>query len=163
MPSVQDGPRSSLFVPLALKGNVPLFKLAGIGISDQMSLALEYAPSGTCVAWGIPFEIGDVVAITRQVVSIELSPTKMQWLVFMHTSDLRPAEHGSAGFISPMRGEGQLAEHVADYVMLYANGTEERVPIRRRHQIGTFQRRWGENCFEAVVHHKPHPRRTPHE
>ena len=163
MSSVQDGPRSSLFVPLTLKGNVPLFKLAGIGISDQMSLALEYAPSGTCVAWGIPFEIGDVVAITRQVVSIELSPTTMQWLVFMHTSDLRPAEHGSGGFISPMRGEGQLAEHVADYVMLYANGTEERVPIRRRHQIGTFQRRWGENCFEAVVHHKPYPRRTPHE
>ncbi len=163
MSTNQDGPRSSLFVPLTLKGNVPLSKLADVGISDKMSLALEHTPSGACVAWGIPFEIGDVVAITCQVVSIELSPTTMQWLVFMHTSDMRPVEHGPGGFISPMSGEGQLAEHAADYVMLYADGTEECLTIRRRHQIGTFQRRWGENCFEAVAHHKPHPRRAPHE
>lgn len=62
-----------------------------------------------------------------------------------------------------MRGEGQLAEHAADYVILYDDGTEERVIIRRRHQIGMFQRSWGENCFEAVPHHKPYPRRALHE
>lgn len=163
MSSVQDGPKSSLFVPLALKGNVPLSKLADIGISDEMSAALEHAPNGACVAWGIPFEIGDVVTITNQVVSVELSPTTAQWLVFMHTSDLRPVEPGPSGFISPMRGEGQLAEHAADYVMLYADSTEERVPIRQRHQIGAFQRRWGENCFEAVAHRKPHPVRSAPE
>jgi hypothetical protein len=148
---------------LALKGNVPLSKLADADISEEMSAALEHAPSDVCVAWGIPFEIGDVVAITCQVVSVELSPTTAQWLVFMHTSDLRPVEPGPGGFISPMRGEGQLAEHAADYVMLYADGTEERVPIRRRHQIGAFQRGWGENCFEAVAHHKPYPVCTAHE
>jgi hypothetical protein len=148
---------------LALKGNVPLSKLADLGISDEMSVALEHAPSGACVAWGIPFEIGNVVAISNEPVSVELSPTVTQWLVFMHTFDLRPLEPGPSGFISPMRGQGRLAEHAADYVMLYADGIEERVSIRCRHQIGAFQHRWGENCFESVAHHKPHPVRASHE
>ncbi len=163
MPSTQDGPSSTLFAPLSFEGNVSLSELAGIGISDEMSRALEYAPSGRCVAWGIPFEIGDVVGITNQVASIALGPTLAEWLVFMHTSDLRPSQPGAGGFFSPMRGEGRLAEHAADYVVLYEDGTHERLPIRRRHQLGAFQRRWGENCFEAVVHHKPHARRASHE
>jgi len=163
MSNVQDGPRSSLFLPISLKANVPLSKLADVGISDEMSAALEHAPSGDCVCWGIPFQVEDVAAITDQVVSIEFSPAVAQWLVFMHTSDLRRVDPGRGGFISPMRGEGQLGEHAADYVMLYPDGTEARVAILRRHQLGAFQRRWGENCLEAVAHRKPHPRRTPHE
>jgi len=168
MPNVQDGPSSPLFAPLPFgtlppQGSVALPRLAGAGISDEMSAALEHAPGGDCVAWGIPFEIGDVVALTDQVVSVEFSPTVAQWLVFMHTSDLRPVEPGPGGFILPMRGQGQLAEHAADYVILYADGAEERVTIRRRHQLGAFQRRWGENCFDAVAHCKPHPVRASHE
>jgi len=137
----QDGPSSPLFVPLILKDNTPLARLADIGISPEMSSSLEYMPSGACVGWGIPFEIGDVVAITGQPVTVELNPTTAQWLVFMHTSDLRPTKPEPGRFVSPMRGEGQLAEHAADYVMLYADGTEERVPIRRRHQIGALLNR----------------------
>lgn len=163
MPISRDGPSSSLFVPLTLRGNTPPAKLAEIGISEEMSLAMKQMPSGACVGWGIPFEIGDVVAITNQAVSIELSPTTAQWLVFMHTSDLRPVKPTPGRFISPMRGEGQLAEHAADYVILYSDGTEKCVPIQRRHQIGTVQRRWGENIFEAVTHRKPYPRRGAHE
>ena len=56
MPSVQDGPRSPLFAPLSLQGNVALSNLADVGLSDEMTAALEHAPSGDCVAWGIPFE-----------------------------------------------------------------------------------------------------------
>jgi hypothetical protein len=163
VPNIQDGPSTPLFAPLPLKGNVTLSDLADVGISEEMAGALEHAPSGKCVAWGIPFEISDIVAISEQVVSVELSPTLAQWLVFMHTSDLCPMETGPDGFISPMRGEGQLAQHAADYVILYADGTEERASIRRRHQLGTFQRRWGENCFEAVAHRKPNPVPAAHQ
>jgi hypothetical protein len=148
---------------LLLKGNVAFSQLARVGMSEEMSAALEHAPSGDCVAWGIPFEIGDVVVVKDDDVSVELNPTQAQWLVFMHTSDLRPLAPGPGGFVSPMRGRGQLAEHAADYAMLYADGTEERASIRRRHQLGVFQRGWGENCFEAVVHHKPRPIRAAHE
>jgi hypothetical protein len=62
-----------------------------------------------------------------------------------------------------MRGQGQLGEVAANYVICYADGTEISVPVRRRFQIGAFQRRWGENCFEAVAHHKPRPVRASHE
>ena len=157
MPNVQDGPVSTFFTPLPFHGNVTLVELADSGISTEMEAAREHAPAGLCTGWGIPFEIRDLVLLTEQAISIDLSSTTAPWLIFMHTSDLRPNEAGSGGFISPMRGEGQLGEHAADYVILYADGTEERVKIRRRFQLGTFQRRWGENCFEAVAHHKPHP------
>jgi hypothetical protein len=134
-----------------------------MGVSEEMAAACEHAPVGNCTAWGIPFEVGDAVALTDESVSVELPPTVAPWLVFMHTSDLRQVEPNFAGFFSPMRGEGQLGEHAANYVILYADGSEESVPVRRRYQMGTFQRRWGENCLESVAHHKPHPLRASHE
>jgi hypothetical protein len=144
MPSIQDGPASSLFVPLPLKGNVALARLAEMGVSGDMAAALDHAPSGDCVAWGIPFQVGDVVLVAGESVAVDWTPRLAQWLVFMHTSDVRPVEPGPGGFFSPMRGEGQLAEHAADYVICYADGSQERVAIRRRHELGAFRRRWGE-------------------
>lgn len=88
MPSIKDGPSTSLFVPLLLRGNVALSKLTSVGISDEMSAALEHAPSGDCVCWGIAFQVEDVVATTDQVVSIELSPTVAMAALYAH---LRPA------------------------------------------------------------------------
>jgi hypothetical protein len=137
--------------------------LRDFGVSDEMAQATEHALNGQCVGWGIRFEIGDVVAIRDHPVTIEFAPLVAHWLVFMHTSDVRHVKPAPVGFFSPMRGEGQLAEHASDYVLLYEDGAEKRVAIRRRYQIGAFQRRWGENCFEAVAHHKPHPVRPPHE
>lgn len=163
MSGIQDGPGSPLFAPIPLQGNVALSRLAGDGLPAEMSAAVTHAPRGRCVAWGLPFEIDQVVLLTDRPIAVEISPTEAQWLVFMHTADAPPLEPGRGGFISPMRGEGRLAEHAADYVIRYADGAETRLPIRRRHQLGAFRRRWGENCFEAVAHHKPHPRRAAHE
>jgi len=161
MSTVKDGPSSRLFRPLPLEGGLPLSELTGL--SDEMSTARQHAPSGECVSWGIPFTIEQVVPVQQRAVTITFGPATARWLVFLHTSDVRKVEPGSSGFWSPMRGEGQLAEHAADYVMLYQDGTEERAAIRRRHQIGMFHRRWGENCFEAVAHGKPRPVRASHE
>jgi hypothetical protein len=163
MHNMKDGPGSSYFLPVRFKGNATLSALRDFGVSDEMSQATEHAPTGQCVGWGIPFEIGDVVAIRDYPITIELAPLVAHWLVFMHTSDVGHVKPGPFGFFSPMRGEGQLAEHASDYVLLYEDGDEKRMAIRRRYQIGSFQRRWGENCFEAVAHHKPHPVRPPHE
>ena len=82
-------------------------------------------------------------------------PLNAGWLVFMHTSDgvqmddmkMTVADAGRGGF----RGEGRLNEHAANYVVIYEDGSEERAPVRRRHQVGMYQRHWGENCFEAVA------------
>jgi hypothetical protein len=163
MPAIHDGPVSPHFTPVILKGNVPVSDLVNAGLPEIMAAALEHVPSGACTAWGIPFEIGDVVVIQDQPVSVDITPTSARWFVFMHTSEVRPVEKNKDGFISPMRGAGQLGEHAADYVLCYADGSEARAAIRRRFQIGAYARRWGENCFEAVAQHRPFAMRGAQE
>ena len=174
MPAILDGPSSPHFMPLLLKGNANLCSMVGdgtramsLGMTGEMSAALTHAPSGACVSWGIPFDVGDAVILSDRPVSLEISPIRAHWLVFLHTSDLRPLQPGPGGFITATRGMGQLAEHAADYVVCYADGSEARSVILRRHQLGIYQKNFmfwfGENCFEAVAHHKPFPLRGAQE
>jgi hypothetical protein len=163
MKPVNDGPVSPHFEPLPIRGNISLEALEGTGVSDTMIRVADYAVTGTCTSWGIPFDVGDPVLVTDTAVTIELPPTQAPWLAIMHTSDVRPMEPNKDGFIPSTRGPGALNEHAATYVLLYADGTEASVEIRRRHQIGPVNRRWGENCFQAVAHHKPQPVRASHE
>ena len=163
MPTTKDGPISPAFKPLSFQGAVSFSQLAAAGLSPELTAAIEHAPVGDTVAWGIPFQIGNAVLIKEQPVTVDLAPTTAPWLIFLHTSDVRPLNPGPGGIISPMRGAGQLGEHAADYVIVYRDGSEERLAIRRRHQIGMLTRRWGENCFEAVAHHKPQSVRAHHE
>jgi hypothetical protein len=164
--SIHDGPASPRFRPLRLDADadmVGLDDLAPAGISAEMVQALEHAPLGACVSWGIPFEINHAVALNARPVELHCEPVKAPWLIFLHTSDARQAEPGPGGFISPMRGQGSLGELAATYTVIYADGEEVRLPIKRRHHVGLFQRRWGENCFEAVAQHKPYPFRAGDE
>ena len=172
MSAIHDGPSSPHFKPLPFKGNANLSTPAGagtaampFGMTSDMSAALGHAPSGACVSWGITFEIGEVVILSDRPVSIDISPTQARWLVFLHTSDVRPLHPGGGGIISPPRGSAQLAAspHAADYIICYADGSEARAAIRRRRQLGAFRRDWGENCFECVAHHKPYPLHAAHE
>ncbi|MBI5722419.1 MAG: CehA/McbA family metallohydrolase [Planctomycetes bacterium] len=158
MAKVIDGAASALFTPLAFGGKLAIKALAKAGVSEQMAKALKHAPAGGCVSWGIPFRIAKAVLIREKdkPVTVPLKPTKAPYLIFLHTSDARPMETNAGGFTTSHGGPGRLGEHAADYVILYADGTEKRFPIRRRFQIGAFSRGWSENCFEAVAHHKPH-------
>jgi hypothetical protein len=155
MPKIVDGPGSPLFTPIPLKGNTTLKGLEKAKLSKEMAQAIPEAPSGQCVAWGIPFHINRVALLRDKTVTMSVDKVKTPWLVFMHTSDCEEVPYNKDGFISPSSGFGRLAEHVADYIICYADGTEERFAIRRRHQIGMCVRPWGENCFEAVAHKKP--------
>jgi hypothetical protein len=170
MSAIHDGPKSPHFTPLPFAGNASLSALGATaatatpaGMTAEMAAALGHAPSGACTSWGIPFDIGDVAILSDRPVSVAIGSVQARWLVFLHTSDLRPLSPGPGGIISPLRGSGQLAEHAADYVICYAGGAEVRVAIRRRRQLGPFDREWGENCFEAVAHHKPYPSHTAGE
>jgi hypothetical protein len=169
MSAIQDGPRSSHFHTLTFQGNADLTRLAlqpdsePFGISGEMAAALKHAPGGACVCWGVPFEISEVLILANHPVSVEVSPVQARWLVFLHTLDVCPAIKEPGGLISPAPRSGRLGARAADYVICYADGSEARAAIRRRHQIGTFTRFWGENCFEAVAHHKPYPLRGAQE
>ena len=161
--NIQDGPATTRFRPIPLAGGVALADLPAAGLSEPMAAALAHMPQGECIAWGLPFTVARPIVLADQPIVLPVEPFRAGWLVFMHTSDIRPVEPGPGGFVSPMRGQGQLGELAAEYVIVYADGTEATLPIRRRHQIGMFTRRWGENCFEAVPHRKPQPIRPPHE
>ena len=131
MRDFQDGPASPHFSALALQGDDLFSTLATAPISAEMREAAVDAPSGNCVAWGIPFAASAYAVLSDRPVHFDLPPTSARWLVFMHTSDQRPLEQDDAGFIRPMRGEGQLNEPAADYVMCYAGGnrrTPDRTP-----------------------------------
>ena len=163
MPSRHDGPASPQFESIPFDGNISFKALARADLSETLRSCAVRAPSGSCTGWGIPFEIRKPLVATDEPVSVALPPTKAQWLVFLHTSDVAPLEANDLGIVRSSPGEGRLGEHLADYVVVYADGTEVRESIRRRHQIGMLQRRWGEQCFQAVAMRKPHPLAAVHE
>ena len=45
---------------------------SNFGVSDAMLKASEHAPQGDCVAWGIPFKIGDLILPLDDVVVVDL-------------------------------------------------------------------------------------------
>jgi hypothetical protein len=151
------------FSPVALRGNVAFDDLAKAGLSETLIKAIPKAPRGSCVSWGIPFKVDRPILLTDNPVTEQTPKLKAEWIVFQHTTDVKPIEQDNRGFIRPMRGRGRLGEHIADYVIVYADGVEVRQAIRRRHQIGMIQADWGENCFQAVAHLKPFPLRPVHE
>ncbi|MBN1670461.1 MAG: CehA/McbA family metallohydrolase [Kiritimatiellae bacterium] len=163
MASSQDGPSSRLFAPVRFGGNAAFGELAAAGVSEKMAAVGPRAPSGACIGWGIPFRVRRPLVLSGKPVSRRVKPFKARWVVFMHTSDIDPLRPDEAGLISPMPGEGRLAEHLADYVLCFQDGSEARARILRRHQIGMFTRSWGENCFQCVPHRKPKSFAAHHE
>ncbi len=158
---VSDGPASPLWSPVALAGNASLSGLSRFGVSsDFADGASRYAPRGKCVSWGIPFNIGKAVVVKDFPVTVALKSLKAPWLVFLHISEARSVTGPDGAYITPVRGEGVLNEHAADYVLVYADGAEERIRIRRRHEVGSYAVRWGEDCVEAVRSGKPYPVRA---
>ncbi len=161
--TLEDGPRAEGFSPLPIAGNTDFGALADSGLSDEMGKAVAEAPRGQLVCWGLPFEVGRPVLLRSEVVTETIEPVKTEWLVFLHTTDGEEQARDGHGLITSRRGQGFLGETVADYVIVYADGTEARERIRRRHHVGMFQRHWGENCFQAVPHAKPHALQPVHE
>jgi hypothetical protein len=158
-----DGPKSPHFTPLPFTGNIAFDRLDASLVSARMVKVASHAARGDCTGWGIPFSVNVPAVLVKDPIHIQFTPFTARQLVFMHTSDVRPDPYNPHGFISPTRGHGQLGELAAHYTVIYADGSQERIPIRRRHQLGPFERNWGENCFEAVALHKPHPVHASHE
>ena len=158
MEGLHDGPASSLFSPVGLDASINFDDLESWpGITSQFAAASKEAIRGSCTAWGIPFKIEKVIVLDQKPVEIAIKPLQTRWLVFLHTSDQYPLERNPGGLVKTFRGEGRLNELAAAYIIQYSDGSEARSEIRRRHQIGAFNPHWGENCFQAVAQHKPHP------
>ncbi len=154
MPASIDGPVSPLFTPLPIKGNVAFTELKTLDLSNRTKNAVEFALSGSCVGWGIPFEVGDPVWIKNQPVTVSLDKVKAPWLVVMHTADVPLPEKNASGFVPSFRGWGRMGDRIADYVFVYADGSEVRIAVKTDHQIGGVA---PIPCTESVIHRKPIP------
>ena len=154
---LEDGPRAGGFSPVPIAGNTDFDALADSDLSEEMSQAVAEAPRGHLVCWGLPFEVHRPVLLRSEAVTETIEPIKTEWLVFLHTTDGSEQARDEHGLITSRRGQGFLGETVADYVIVYADGTEARERIRRRHHVGMFQRHWGENCFQSVPTRSPTP------
>jgi len=154
-----DGPASPLFKPISIGGNRSPESFKEGELSPEMMAAMEAAPAGPGVAWGIPFNIGsEMIYLKNETVQADTEPFTGKWLVFLHTSDHKPLNRDKSGFFEkPFTGVGHLNELAANYVVRYTDGSEISLPIRQRYHIGMFQQMWGENCIESVAHHKPRP------
>lgn len=154
---MNDGPPSPFFNPLDITGNVEITKIDSSVLSAKMSEAIKSSPTGNCVAWGIPFNIREhIICIKDKPFISNIKPCLGKWMVFLHTSDQYDLKINKDGFYEkPFKGIGMLNENLANYVIIYEDGSEVTLPIRQRHQIGMFQQSWGENCIESVANIKP--------
>jgi len=157
MPASSDGPASPRFSCLSFDGALDIQDLMEQGLSRKLAKALPHAPSGACVCWGIPFDVRTALLVKDHPVEITPEPFQAPWIIFMHTSDVVHGKQNDSGFFSPMRGQGELGEHAADYVFIFEDGSSERVHIKQRHQVGMCCAPQPEACFEAVSHVKPRP------
>jgi hypothetical protein len=163
-PVLYDGPASPLYEKILFNGN-SAFSSLGNALSETMAAAVDQAPVGEGTAWGIPFHIPESpILLKADSFGLQITPVRANYLVFLHTSDLiNLKDKDGKAYTLPFKGRGQLNEEVAEYIILYADGTEEPVRIRERYHIGMFQQSWGENSILSVAHHKPIPRRAHHE
>lgn len=155
----EDGPASSLFEPLDIEGNFDRAEGIKDRISVNMAEALQSAPQGKSVAWGIPFNINQrIIYLKNEPFTLKTKPLHGNWIIFMHTSDKIDLKRNADGFYEkPLKGIGQLNDEVARYIVIYEGGSEVILPVRQRYHIGMFQQDWGENCIESVAYHKPVP------
>jgi hypothetical protein len=162
-PVLYDGPRSPLFDTIPFEGNTSFSSLPE-SVSEGMAKAADLAPVGEGTAWGIPFQIpGNPVLVKDNSFALEIKPVQANYLVFLHTSDFIELRDEQGAYKKPFMGRGQLNDEVADYVIVYADGTEDSSTIRERHHIGMCRQGWGENNILSVAHHKPKPLRAHHE
>ncbi|MEE8440596.1 MAG: hypothetical protein V3S41_02650 [Spirochaetia bacterium] len=130
---------------------------------EDVKNGLESVASGNCVFRGLPFSIEGVVRVGADPVAMSFKPITAKWLVFLHTVAKATLPLNDEGFISPMKGRDVLNEPAATYIIRCTDGSQESLPIRRRHEISTFGAGWGENAFRAVPHIAPRAVPQHHE
>ena len=155
MKTLNDGKQSPLFKSIPIKGNTNLEEILKIEMPDLIKgIVRNEMPNGSCVCWGIPFEVGDPLWIKKEPIEVSFSPVKAPWLVFLHTAFPQNRPLNSSGFYQASLGPKELGEHEADYGIVYQDGTEESIMIKMRHQINPPI---GQQNLEAVGHVKPKP------
>ena len=118
-------------------------------------------PAGAQRLWGVPFQFGPADGACwlspgsgdPLLVPLSADAGRVSYLVFAHLCD---ESHDPAGQAQPADyAPGDITrpgEPLADYVLVYADGSEHRQPIRRRFEINEAHVNWGQWAFAARPH-----------
>jgi hypothetical protein len=162
--SPQGGYDSDKFTPLDLSpyfnasprsfGPSPQAREMG---GDSARDGLIRTPAGEANFWGVPFRLGpegldekrwlSLSAGTNQVRSVVIPLHQHANFVCMAAfCDWDPNENPQPG-ADVIEQVGQL---LAELTLTYADGTQVKIPLRRRFELDAPQASWGHLCFAAV-------------
>ena len=163
MPTIVDSKPSPEFTPINLAS---IYNRNGASfseeeLSDERLAERNLSLTGENVIRGIPFDLGDaegnnILFLRDDEVTLDFhEPLTCRYLVFVHTALTKRDAPDGDGITRPPRGRIILGDKVADYQILYEDGSVGSVPIRRRFAVGEISKDWGDECFEAVPLTKP--------
>ena len=148
-------PASDRFAPLPLAGAYNADRTALPGpLAPPTALAASF---GSQAFRGVPFDLGtvggpNVVLVADSPVTVAAGSRSARYLVFLHQVEDRPSSY-LTGFADAGVDGNELGDHVADYVLRYADGSAHVHPIRRRFAIQQARIGWGASPFAAVPMH----------
>ena len=123
----------------------------------DLAARLAGLPAGAQTFWGIPFLLQPEggprwLELASQAVTVAL-PERAQYLVLAHfcnasvtAQELEQAPDLRLGYVT------RPGEKLADYVLVYADGSEHRQAIRRRFEVNEPALQWGQLAFAARPH-----------
>jgi len=135
---------SPYFTPMPISGyNMPRSALTAANCPEEALAFKDNFLSGNKTLWGIPFELGpdtgeNLVYSGSGGQFLDFSPVLADYLVFAHTAAMPKPEAGGDGIARHFRGDPPLGDKVCDYIIHYAGGEEETVPIRCRFEINNM-------------------------
>ena len=152
MIDAMPGPASDCFQPLPLTDACNVVRaVLPHALTPPAALAQAF---GAQVFRGIPFLLGpagadNVVLVDGEPVTVAARGLTARYLVFVHYVADRASNY-MPGFADSDADGNELGDHVADYVLRYADGTEHVHAIRRRFAIQQAHIGWGASPFAAV-------------
>jgi hypothetical protein len=114
-------------------------------------------PTGSQTFRGIPFQLGaggetkSWLLVRDQTVEIPLAGQKAGYLCLAQFCDRFEADFFQKEDLD------QSGARLADAVLVYADGSEETAPIRRRFEVSSPSISWGQLCFGALPHNQDRP------
>ncbi len=153
-------PASDLFSPIPLDDS---FNCERETLDARLSLRQD-AAFGSQAFRGIPFALGargraNAILLDGNAVSVSGGDRLATFLIFAHIVEEReqplPAELQAAyARMPPQTGApgNDLGDLVAEYQLLYADGSSATIPIRRRFAIQQARIDWGASAFSALPH-----------
>ncbi len=129
------------------------------GWHPEIGAGLRTMPAGRQTFWGIPFDLGSaegngwlLLEQSGKGSTIPLSE-KASYLLFAHFCDeshdpekkMQPVDYKVGDITRP-------GEHLANYTLIYSDGSEHAQAIRRRFEVNEALISWGQLAFAALPH-----------